>query len=307
MIRQAKWLAPAILALALALPATAQAQGQGRGKDGDQQKAQQKQVEKGPQKAKQDNRGKGSDKAQAAVQKRQDKQDDGRGKGQDKADRGARGRADVDRGNNNAARFTGSGRARDRVAGAAIERARGRGVTDDQFVISPDRDRVRIKNRSGDVLVDLDDDRARRIGAWDVRPAIDRGDANAPAFCRSGAGHPVWGRQWCIDKGFGLGRTNDVRWGSARTIGDVIFGRTTNTGRLTREDLLLLLGDVAFNRLALQAVTLGYADPLTGVWVADQSGPRVLQINSGGYPLAEIVDANRDNRADMLVVALRPY
>lgn len=26
-----------------------------------------------------------------------------------------------------------------------------------------------------------------------------------PAFCRSGEGHPVHGRQWCRDKGFGLG------------------------------------------------------------------------------------------------------
>ena len=27
----------------------------------------------------------------------------------------------------------------------------------------------------------------------------------APSFCRSGAGHPRFGREWCIRKGFGLG------------------------------------------------------------------------------------------------------
>jgi hypothetical protein len=26
-----------------------------------------------------------------------------------------------------------------------------------------------------------------------------------PAFCRTGEGHPVFGRRWCIEKGFGLG------------------------------------------------------------------------------------------------------
>jgi hypothetical protein len=26
-----------------------------------------------------------------------------------------------------------------------------------------------------------------------------------PAFCRSGSGHPVFGRQWCREKGFSLG------------------------------------------------------------------------------------------------------
>lgn len=33
---------------------------------------------------------------------------------------------------------------------------------------------------------------------------------NGPAFCRSGAGHPVFGTDWCQEKGFGRGdRVND--------------------------------------------------------------------------------------------------
>jgi len=29
---------------------------------------------------------------------------------------------------------------------------------------------------------------------------------NGPAFCRSGAGHPVFGREWCREKGWDAGR-----------------------------------------------------------------------------------------------------
>ena len=31
-----------------------------------------------------------------------------------------------------------------------------------------------------------------------------------PAFCRSGAGHPVWGLEWCLEKGWGLGSNRVV-------------------------------------------------------------------------------------------------
>lgn len=50
-----------------------------------------------------------------------------------------------------------------------------------------------------------------RDGRWDRRARV-RG--NGPAFCRSGAGHPVHGRRWCLEKGFGLGN---------RSLVDIIF------------------------------------------------------------------------------------
>jgi hypothetical protein len=62
-----------------------------------------------------------------------------------------------------------------------------------------------------------------------------------------------------------------------------------------------------FDRLGLHAITLGYTDPLTGVWLGEETGPRVLRITSGSIPIAEIVDDDRDSRADVLVVALRPW
>ena len=32
---------------------------------------------------------------------------------------------------------------------------------------------------------------------------------NGPAFCRSGAGHPVFGREWCREKGWDVDRDRD--------------------------------------------------------------------------------------------------
>jgi hypothetical protein len=71
--------------------------------------------------------------------------------------------------------------------------------------------------------------------------------------------------------------------------------------------LLDVLGDVVFNRLAVHAITLGLVDPLTGMWLGEPIGPRVLLVSAGDRPIAEIVDVNRDDRADVFLVALRPW
>lgn len=194
--------------------------------------------------------------------------------------------------------------ARDRVAVLAVSRADERSVRAGDFRVLRLADRVRIENRTGLVLVDLDENRARTLGRWNVRPVVYRESAGAPAFCRSGAGHPVWGRQWCIDKGFGLGRYQNVRWGYT-PVNDMVI-RPVSSGSLVRDALIGVLGNVVFDRLGLHAVTLGYTEPLTGVWLGEPTGPRVLRISSGAYPVAEIVDTNRDDRPELLVVALRP-
>lgn len=191
-----------------------------------------------------------------------------------------------------------------RLAGQAIARAHKHGVSEDHFIITPEGQRVRVLNRAGVLLVDLDDD--RDVGVWKVVKERDRDKKGAPSFCRSGEGHPEWGRQWCVDKGFGLGATGDVRWARVINPDNVVLRRST-TGSLSRDVLLDVLGDVVFNRLATQAITLGYTDPLTGRWIGEPTGgPRVLLLTSGDRPIAEIVDVNRDDRADMLVVAVRP-
>ncbi|HXH23845.1 MAG TPA: hypothetical protein VNI78_01275 [Vicinamibacterales bacterium] len=62
------------------------------------------------------------------------------------------------------------------------------------------------------------------IGPADVL-AQGRGHArgrsdNGPAFCRSGQGHPVFGWQWCRERGWGDGRVRDVRRARDRRIDD---------------------------------------------------------------------------------------
>ena len=203
-------------------------------------------------------------------------------------------------------RFVISDRPGERLVGKAVARAYGRGLADDALLIVPVGRQLVVRNHAGDVLLDLDDDRARHLGSWKAVTVDDRVKDGAPSFCRSGAGHPVWGRQWCLDKGFGLGAESDYRWSRVVDPGPIVF-REFNSGSLSRDALRAVIGDVVLDRLALHALTLGYVDPLAGVWMGEPTGPRVLLLTSGGRPVAEIVDANRDNRADNLLVALRPW
>jgi hypothetical protein len=118
-----------------------------------------------------------------------------------------------------------------------------------------------------------------------------------PSFCQSGAGHPQFGRQWCLDKGFGLGSGH---WSRA-TWGDVRFQTTRRTtGSIARDVLVGVLGNVMLNRLAY-----GASGPVTGQWVSyGSSSPSVLQLRSSGAPLAELTDYNRDGRVDLVLVNL---
>jgi hypothetical protein len=198
----------------------------------------------------------------------------------------------------------------ERVAAGALAHAFARDVRENALVIAPSGQMMLVRNRNGDVLVQLDDDRARNLGGWKVKPIDDELKEGSPSFCRSGAGHPNWGRQWCIDKGFGLGvdnGLNNVRWGRALDANDLVFVREPASATLTRAALEAVLGQRAVDRLALHAITLGLVDPLVGTWRTDPAGPRVLLVNSGRYPVAEIVDVDRDLRSDRMVVALRPW
>lgn len=206
-----------------------------------------------------------------------------------------------------ARRFVASNRAAEFVTGGAVAYAFARGAPETALLIAPAGRDVSVRNRKGDLLVTLDDDRARSLGAWQVAPLNNQTKGGAPSFCRSGQGHPNWGRQWCLDKGFGLGTQQDVRWGSTRDIGDIVFGRQVSSGNLTRDVLLSVLGPVAFDRLALHALTLGYTDPLSGTWRSEATGSNVLLVSSGNRPVAELVDTNRDQRSDLMLVALRPW
>ena len=203
-------------------------------------------------------------------------------------------------------RYATSGRAQDVMVAAAVGHAYARGRGGD-FRIDQDGNRLRVLNRNGDRLLYLDDESARDLGRWRVGVIGDDVREGSPAFCRSGEGHPVWGRQWCLDKGFGLGSYDDYRWGRSNNIGDIVFAPASMGGSLIGDALANVLGRTAFNRLALHAVTLGLVQPLVGRWVNDANGPQMLMVNSGTVPVAEFVDVNRDNRADNMLVALRSW
>jgi hypothetical protein len=326
-----------IAAAAIAMTVPLAAQGKGQGKSGGDSKGQSAKQSRGQSaKIAQGQRGKGVDKpnarsgmkgddrkAERAFDKGFDKPQKGVGKADAKRIDGVSGGDVTPRGNAfGRGKFTRdlsiddiappmrvfvvSPRPGERLVGKAVALAFARGVSDDALLIVPTGERLLVRNRMGDVVLDLDQERARNPGYWKVVSLDDRVKDGAPAFCRSGAGHPVWGRQWCLDKGFGLGVDGDHRWGRTVDPRDIVF-RETGTGSLTRDVLQAVLGDVVLNRLGLHAVTLGYTDPLTGRWLGDASGGRVLLLNAGGYPVAEIVDMDRDNRADNLLVALRPW
>ena len=165
-----------------------------------------------------------------------------------------------------------------------------------------DRDDDRPRSRRDD---DRDDDR------WESDDD-DRRRGEGPAFCRSGAGHPVHGREWCRDKGWGLGNDRDdrspVRW-EDRTWEDVILraprDRDRRSGTVDRGGLIDILGDVVFGRLVQENRRIGGTEPLTGRWIRPGGVADVLQVRSGGVPVAELSDLDGDGRVDAVLVPRR--
>jgi hypothetical protein len=142
-------------------------------------------------------------------------------------------------------------------------------------------------------------ERDRRDSA--VRPG-QQARGQGPAFCRSGQGHPVHGRQWCVQKGFGLGAE---RWD--RTVwGDIILGqprdrRRYDDGRtMGRGTLGDILGDVLLGRFESYGRQHG-SGPVTGNWVPGADAA-ILQLSIGGVPFAQLVDNRRNGRIDSLLL-----
>ena len=311
-IRATMLLAGVVLAMSQT-PQDLNAQGKGGGKGNAGGKAQGQEKEKGPDKVRGNSEGKAKGPEKAVAK--------GVDKGPDRTtakSAGSRaGKSNAPRGkfvrtvsfNSMPAKVRGyasSSHPRDVIAAAAVAHAFARGHGDD-VRIEQRGDGVRILNRRGDPLLFIDDRAAEDLGRWRVDVVDDDVREGAPSFCRSGAGHPVWGREWCIDKGFGLGSYDDYRWGRTTDVGDIIYSRGTLQDRIMGTALQNLLGTSAFNRLALHAVTLGLLDPLVGRFIGEPTGPQYLVVNSGTYPVAELYDTNRDNRWDNLLVALRSW
>ena len=76
-----------------------------------------------------------------------------------------------------------------------------------------DRDRIRVERRDRDRFVLRNGGRTIFLDDDDFFWYPVRND-RGPSFCRSGAGHPVFGLQWCLQKGYGIGRPGAVfLWG----------------------------------------------------------------------------------------------
>ena len=149
------------------------------------------------------------------------------------------------------------------------------------------------------------DDDARSASRRD-RDRADRNErGNGPSFCRSGAGHPVFGWEWCLDRGWDRSGSRAIRW-EQRTWEDVIF-RTPRGDRrqtLDRRGLEGVLGDIVFGRIDTRRRALGSSADYRGRWTTSGNG-RELWITAGGVPIARLVDADGDRRVDRIWTAER--
>jgi hypothetical protein len=127
-----------------------------------------------------------------------------------------------------------------------------------------------------------------------------------PPFCQNGQGHPVHGRQWCRDKGFGAGGLLDGRWDNRRW-DDVVLRAPRRTdrrrGAVDQGGLVDILGDIVFGRIVAERSRHGAGGPLTGRWLSTDGAAAVLQIRAGSTPLAELTDLNGDGRADAVLIS----
>jgi hypothetical protein len=138
-------------------------------------------------------------------------------------------------------------------------------------------------------------------------PDRNRRDDKGPAFCRNGTGHPVFGRRWCLERGYGLGRpvARDIRW-DRQHWDDVFFGRQwyrTRSDYVDGRVLVDVVGRGAYGRLDLLRRRFGSRYALSGRWVRPGGRALVLQIRSGPTAIAELSDLDGDGHVDVVMVA----
>ena len=181
-------------------------------------------------------------------------------------------------------------------------------VSDWWAPVSPDDRYDRYDDR-----YDRDEYYDRRDEAYSRRGRAKRG---GPPFCRSGAGHPVHGRAWCIEKGFASAPRHrrpryrrghpdtPRRW--RRYEGTSIRFRISYErirrwdDVLTGAELDIVLDRRTQRRLYDHRRTLGIRGDFEGRWVAARGSTtgRVLQLRAGRTPLAELADWDGDRRVD---------
>jgi hypothetical protein len=179
------------------------------------------------------------------------------------------------------------------VAPAELD-AQARGVGAAAAQQNRDRDRDQRRNER-DRYNDRYDD---RYGVYRGQQQQRRGQG--PAFCRTGEGHPVFGRRWCQDKGFGLGNDRRARDNRDYDIwGDIILGQPRDR-RYDRTVNRSVLQDILGAAMVRQFESYGRqhaSGPMTGRWVPHDRA-NILQLRLGSTPIAMLIDSNRDGRVD---------
>jgi len=124
-------------------------------------------------------------------------------------------------------------------------------------------------------------------------------DKGVPAFCRSGAGHPVHGWQWCVDRSYKMGWSSAALSGATfRGEGKARRGEELDSGSITD-----ILGREMAQQIEGVARNLGLDGVLNGRWAdTDDGGALVLQLRAGSEPLAELTDRNGDGKVDAALV-----
>jgi hypothetical protein len=103
---------------------------------------------------------------------------------------------------------------------------------------------------------------------------------------------------WCRQKGWGSGYSmRNTGWG------DVILRRPRDVAQrdLSRGVLQDILGRVVYGRFDQQRNRLGLNAPMIGQW-SNTSNGMLLNLFAGGVQIAEILDRNRDGRADVVLM-----
>lgn len=198
--------------------------------------------------------------------------------------------------------WVGRGSTEERLAAGALLWGVARGLDVRGMEWRREAERLLVLNSQGELLLELDSRRAEELGHWQVRRLGDRQPREgAPSFCRSGSGHPVWGREWCLEKGLGLGNRAGMIWSRGRPE-DLVLRRLPTVPELGGQELQEVLGEAAFARLALHSLSLGLEQPLVGRWRAEPGAPRILTVQSGEVVLAELLDQDRDRRVEVLYI-----
>lgn len=152
--------------------------------------------------------------------------------------------------------------------------------------------------------------------------------AKGPPFCRTGAGHPVFGMEWCYEHGFGRAgyeqrrgdwryeqgrsrrrserRQSSWHWERRSNLEDILLGEPRSR-QFSRHSGNRMLGDVLDRVLGRPVdrlvARLGRQAPIEGRWIEPQKGTNVLQLRIGRQPLAELTDYNGNGRVDRALVA----